>query len=311
MRRAARSRTLRVMTSPPLESSADLDDPLDAPERTLRSRADRGVVERVRPGTFAVPGLADEHARHRRLVRATAETLDPDTVVSHVSAAAIHGLPVLRKRLERVTVVRPGSNGQRTKYVHARRARLEPHEIDVVDGVTVTSMARTVADLSASLPFGEALAIADAALRRGLARDRIVARGKWRRRIEMVIEHASPLAESAGESLSRALFIPSRLPQPVLQYRVFDARGRQVARCDFGWPQFRVVGEFDGDLKYSGMFGEPADVIRNEKHREGEIRDAGFDVVRWWWSLLYEGDRVERRVQLALDRATGVNASIR
>ncbi|MDL9944771.1 hypothetical protein QSJ19_04075 [Gordonia sp. ABSL11-1] len=60
-------------------------------------------------------------------------------------------------------------------------------------------------------------------------------------------------------------------------------------RRDFGWRDddgvLRVVGEFDGRLKYhrSNSFGNrlPEDVIYDEKLREDGIRASGKGVVRW------------------------------
>ena len=88
----------------------------------------------------------------------------------------------------------------------------------------------------------------------------------------------------------------ARLPPPVLQWEV-PAR-RRLGRTDFGWPELRTVGEFDGRIKYGRLLRpgqEPGDVVFAEKRREDAIRDAGFRVVRWVWADLDDfGDVVAR-----------------
>lgn len=72
------------------------------------------------------------------------------------------------------------------------------------------------------------------------------------------------------------------LPQPVLQPR-FEIAGR-LFRSDFGWPAFRVLGEFDGRTKYEELLRpgqSPADVIMAEKRREQYLQSENWYVVRW------------------------------
>jgi len=71
--------------------------------------------------------------------------------------------------LNRVHVTRSRANGaRRSRYVHMRGATLKPGEVVTVDGVLVTSPARTVVDLARTVPFEQAVVVADAALAIGL-----------------------------------------------------------------------------------------------------------------------------------------------
>ena len=75
-------------------------------------------------------------------------------------------------------------------------------------------------------------------------------------------------------------------------------RGR-VHEVDFGWPELRTVGEFDGLWKYGRLLRpgeEPADVVVAEKLREDEIRDLDLRVVRWTWPDLDHFDAVVERL---------------
>lgn len=64
---------------------------------------------------------------------------------------------------------------------------------------------------------------------------------------------------------------------------VFDADGF-TGRCDFGWREHGVVGEFDGKIKYQrdGYGGlHPEQVVWREKLREDRMRATGLGMVRW------------------------------
>ncbi|GGA72189.1 hypothetical protein GCM10011490_23700 [Pseudoclavibacter endophyticus] len=261
----------------------------DFERRQIRRNATRGSLERVRPGVYAEVADSTAEERHRRLIEATVPRLASDATVSHTSAAIVHGLPVLRARLGPVMTTRPSSNGKRSTYVHARRALLRPEERVERAGLPLTSLGRTVADLARMLPFDEALAAADVAVRMGLDIRALAEHEGASLRVRRVAHFASGLSESVGESMSRALFIQSGLPPATLQFRVFNRAGELFARCDFGWSDWNVVGEFDGDVKYGGTLpgaGDPARAIRDEKERIEGLRDLGYDPIQWGWRVM-------------------------
>ena len=74
----------------------------------LARRVRRGELARLQRGTYLTdPSLLPDEAagRHRLRVAATTSELRVATVVSHVSAAAVHGLPLWGVRLNRIHVV--------------------------------------------------------------------------------------------------------------------------------------------------------------------------------------------------------------
>jgi hypothetical protein len=74
------------------------------------------------------------------------------------------------------------------------------------------------------------------------------------------------------------------LPPPVPQWEVTDDGGPLVGRVDFGWPELRTVGEFDGRQKYGRLLRDgqsAADAVYDEKLREDALRAEGLSVVRW------------------------------
>jgi hypothetical protein len=173
----------------------------------------------------------------------------------------------------------------------------------------VTSLARTVADLGRLLPLDQAAAAGDRALREGLrAGDLAMVLDRCRRwpgiaRALLMARLLDRRSESAGESVSRIRMHEAGLPTPEPQLSVYDDRGRLVGRADFGWKEQKVLGEFDGRVKYGRLLkpGQSVeDVVYREKLREDALRDLGWRVVRWTWPDLYPGDVLVGRLQRAL-----------
>jgi hypothetical protein len=258
----------------------------------------RGTWTSLQRGAYLVgdPALG-RRARHLLVLQATLAGLRTPAVVSHASAAALHGLPLWNVPLNQVHVTRrPPARTDSDTRLRSHAARLPEEDVVRVGLVPVTSVARTVVDLARVLPFAPALSIADAALRHGgiapedLRRVLEAASGtRGTRAARRVVAAADGRSESVGESRSRAIVIQSGLPLPDLQVEVRDAGGGLVGRCDFGWSDHRVLGEFDGRVKYGRLLrpGQtPGDVVFEEKRREDALRDEGFGMVRWvWWDL--------------------------
>ncbi|HKF89513.1 MAG TPA: type IV toxin-antitoxin system AbiEi family antitoxin domain-containing protein, partial [Propionibacteriaceae bacterium] len=206
-----------------------------------------GDLTRIRRGCYgpAQTESPDPIEQHHRLVRATFPLVAPDAVVSHVSAAVLHGLPLFATPLIRVQLTRaeiPGGKARSAIQLHA--ASLDASEVAVIDGISVTTLPRTVADLARSLSFEQAVVSGDAALRLGLSRveveDGLLRMRRWPGVVQArrVIRFLDGRSESPGESRSRVGFLTSGIPSPEPQYEVHDERGRLIARTDFAWEQF-------------------------------------------------------------------------
>lgn len=281
-------------------------------ELTTLARA--GELQHLRRGAYTrTPGGLDEAGRHRQLIAATLPLLVA-SVVSHLSAAALHRLPLPVARLRHVQVTRPGAgSGQRRGYVHRFATPLAAGETTAIDGLPVTSLARTVVDLGRSLPFADAVAATDAALRLGLDPTELetaIERAAGRPGVaaaRRVARFADARSESAGESHSRVVLQATGMMPTSLQHEVVDHQGRVVARCDFGWEEHRTVGEFDGLVKYGRLLrpGQTAaDVVYAEKRREDAVRDLGWQVVRWNWADLQREGLLTDQLQRAFRRTS-------
>lgn len=261
----------------------------------LRRLRRTGELDTVRRGAYvstADPRVEDELVRHRLLIMAGLGSLAPGAVVSHCSAAVLLGLPLWSIPLNRLHVTRSQRTGGRlSRTVHLHTAPLAGDDVVEIDGIAVTSPARTVVDLARSVPFEAAVVTADGALREGLMPGALAGMVErvsgWRgaAAARRVVAFADGRSESVGESRSRVAILRAGLPAPVPQWEVW--RGAAVlARCDFGWPELRTVGEFDGRVKYGRLLSPdqyPGDVVFDEKLREDELRAEGLHVARWTW----------------------------
>jgi hypothetical protein len=274
----------------------------------------QGDLERLRRGAYVAGTLpADVAAVHRLLVRATLAGLRRPAVVSHQSAAVLHGLPLWDAPLDRVHVTRrPGAWNDVSRVLRVHVTRLRDDEIVMVDGIGVTDPVRTALDLARSLPHEAAVVALDAALHRDLLqltdlRTRLfdIAGTPGSRSAARAIAFADGRSESVGESRSRVILHRWGLAPSALQFEVNAPDGRFLGRTDFAWEERQVVGEFDGRVKYGRLLRpgqDPGDAVFEEKRREDEIRDEGWGVIRWVWGELAVPHRFAGRVRRSLER---------
>ncbi len=280
-------------------------------DRELRRRRRSGELRSVARGGYVLGDderLADVAAHHRLRLSAPSPLLSPDAVVSHGSAAVLHGLALWRVPLGLVHHTRDRRAGSRrtpTRHLHA--APLEPQDVVRMGCAPVTSVARTLDDLARALPLEPAVAVVDDALHRELVHpdellDVLARTAGWRGApaARRAIGFADGASMSVGESRSRVALARWGLPAPVLQYAI---AGSYV---DFAWPERGVVGEFDGRVKYGRLLRpgeEPGDAVFAEKIREDRLRDEGWRVVRWVWADLADFGPVAARLQRAFAAA--------
>lgn len=160
---------------------------------------------------------------------------------------------------------------------HVHWANLEPG--DFVYGVTTAI--RTVVDCARTLPFGEALVIADSALLRGMV-TRVELRmaaaavvGPGRSAAVRVAEAADRRAESPLESLVRAMTIEAGM-HAVPQASITDEGF--FARVDLADLEHGVVVEADSYLHHGTREGFERDCARYD-----DLVIRGWLVVRFTW----------------------------
>jgi hypothetical protein len=127
-------------------------------------------------------------------------------------------------------------------------------EVTGLDGMRVTTPARTAFDLACRYPVDEAVVMIDAlarATRLKVADVELLAqRYKGHRGIRsarLALDLADPGSESPRETWLRLLLIRSGFPRPETQIPVYDTYGQLVAVLDMGWQDIKVAVDYDGD----------------------------------------------------------------
>lgn len=280
--------------------------------RSLGEAVASGTLVRVHRGVYAGALAVDPVARHLQWVAAIAPTRHEDAVVSHTSAAALHGLPVRAGALAKVHFTRWGSTqGKVTSSIHVHRAPLREDEVLSIGGLRVTSLERTIADVARCEPYEWGVITADAGLRRQASEALLgeeVERWKGCKgaaKLRRVVAFADPRAESPAESLSRVSIHRAGLPLPVLQLEVRDDDNQWIATGDFGWREPRILGEVDGRLKYAedDRGRSASDVIMREKARDALIQECGWWPVHWDWGIAGDHVRLGALLRAAFNRS--------
>ncbi|TCM51372.1 endonuclease domain-containing protein [Kribbella sp. VKM Ac-2568] len=169
----------------------------------------------------------------------------------------------------------------------------------------LTSLVRTVADCARILPYGEALAVADAALASGMMRRHQLAaatdamRGPGRTNARRVAASATGAVDSFLESMLRALLITAGIEGFVPQYLVEDGRFR--AQVDLGHGVARIALEADGYQFHGSSSDFAADCRRYD-----ELVAAGWLVLRFTYQqVIADPDWVVATVRRALSHRFG------
>lgn len=301
-------------------------------ERMLSS----GVLVRIRHGAYALGSVWQPmrpEQRYRLFVMASARVARHELTVSHLSAAAMHGLPLVGAWPRTVHVLEPLASGGGSAPLLTRHRGVPQAETVMVDGVRVTALARTLADVAVCEPLARSVPALDAALRqaRRAAEAQAVRHGsawgstrvreagrmgeeparsalrteleqlaprRWRARAERALAFANGAADSVGESLSRVRFLELGFEIPELQVR-FDGADGHDAFADCYWRGVRKIGEFDGEHKYlRGAIlkpgQDPGEIVFREKRREDALRRQVDSVSRWTWDIVLPPLRFNR-----------------
>lgn len=260
----------------------------------------RGQWVSLRRGAYVEREFADSmtHEQHHlALIHAVTRSLRVPAVVSHMSAALLHGLPTWGLDLSEVHISRRHLHSPRHDAgVYHHGGDLRDDDVVTINGIRVTGLARTVIDIARESGFEASVVVADAAFRRDpvvqrLALNRLDLMRDWpgARNAGAVVAFADGRSESVGESRCRVCFMEAGLPRPGLQHEVLASNGALIGRTDFLFEEFRTVGEFDGKSKYLRDLrtGEdPGDVVWRETKREDRIREQGYQIGRVVWSEL-------------------------
>lgn len=242
----------------------------------------RGALHREHPSVFAV----GHHAPMPHGAQAAALLATDDTVLSHLTAATLWGLPAHAPNQVEVLICGRQTAQPRGVRVH-RTVQLPARDIRIKHHLPLTSPARTLLDIADGLTPRELERALDEALVARIVRISqiadVLARARGRRgapRLGALIEHAAgtTVTRSQAEERFLALVRAADLPQPEVNCQT---RGFEV---DFLWRERRLVVEVDGYRYHSSRSAFERDSAKGAK-----LTAAGLHVMRVTW-LQMEAD---------------------
>jgi hypothetical protein len=250
--------------------------------RAVSHRVASGRMHRVHAGVYAIG--------HAPLTRdgwymAAVLACGRDSALSHRSAAAKRELRATSRAAVDVTTPRQGGRGRKGIDAH-HSTTLLPRDIEVVDGIRCTTVARTLLDLAAVVPRraverafdqAEVLRVLDA---RQI--EDVVARTRGHRGnavLRSILDHHAPASTVTRNGLEEGMLAICRasgLPQPEVNARVgLEPTGYEA---DFLWRAQRTIVEVDGRDVHTTRRA-----FEEDRRRDQRLMLAGYRVVRFTW----------------------------
>jgi hypothetical protein len=267
----------------------------------IRTLLIRGVVEEVLPGV-----LRDRGAPTTWEQRVMVATLATGGVACGRTAAALHRLDGFRRGGPIEVLVERGRQ-RVVPLVRVRRCESLPRHLDVttVEGIPVTSVARTLCELGASSTDDEVERALDDALRRGhserwirdtlerLHRPGPTGTGALARVLART-DRSGVVPDSWRERVTERLLAHPELAGLVAQHSIHDAEGVEIARPDLALVEIRLGIEYHSDQWHFGPRRG-----RRDRRRDGRAMGVG-------WELMYLDASDHRTPKAALDEVLRV-----
>jgi len=254
----------------------------------------------VRRGIYRIAGVVEQW-RHRPMAAYLAAGIG---AASGTCAGRLLGMQSVPG--QRVELVVPRPHVVRLSGVKVRTSNFLPsHHVDCLDALAVTTPARTICDLSATLSRPTVARILRSAVRLDLTsydavwrvREEVRARGRRRTTVidelfEGLIVGAEP-GDSDGEYKLLEWIAGAGLPLPKQQLWVVTAGGRYC--LDLGYREEKIDLEWDSDLHE-----RTPDDVEYDAARDVELELSGWFVMRA--SRLTKKYDFLRRLRSALER---------
>lgn len=177
-------------------------------------------------------------------------------VVSGLAASAMHGAKWIDPSTP-IELISP--NTRPPSGISTRAETLLSGEVQELEGIPVTTPARTAFDLGRRLPIDKAVARLDAlgnatALTREAVADIAAAHPGARnvRKLQAALDLYDPGAESPRETWLRLIAIRAGYARPITQIPVDCGDGYPRYYLDMGWPGPMIALEYDGGHHFQG-----------------------------------------------------------
>lgn len=255
----------------------------------IASKVARGELLRISRGIYCESQFAQSLTEYQKpLARIAAEyKACRNVVLSHESAALWQGAPLISMP-QKVHFSTNGDMSHRRANVCVHRRRELPLEsVKLCDGALVTSPLRTLEDCLGYVSLVEIVNITNYFLTRQEVSFeslyQLFDQHIGKRKVLGVIasQRLNIQCESPLETLVFNLVCDWDLPRPAQQVWLSTPEGGY--RADFVWEDIKLILEADGLVKYSGKFGDPLQIIRQERARQRALERQGWRFVRVEW----------------------------
>jgi predicted transcriptional regulator of viral defense system/very-short-patch-repair endonuclease len=265
----------------------------------LTRRLEAGRLERVYRGVYAVGH--NQRTPEANWIAAVM-ACSPGAVLSHLDAAALW--EIYESRGTKIHVTTTARSARRIPGIQVHRARrLDPADVTVKNGIPVTTVARTLIDLTDLLSIDRLLRAIREAEYLGLldldALDSARERANGRRRLavlnEAVARHRpGQIVREELEHRFLELVHAAGLPDPKTNVRVKTRR--RTYRVDCLWREKGVAVELDGRAAHARVAA-----FEEDRARDAALSAIGLRPVRFTWHRLTDdGDEVIAELEAML-----------
>ncbi len=252
----------------------------------VRNRAASGRLHRVHHAVYSLapPSLLTLDGRYM----AAALACGPDAVISYRSAAAL--LELRRTERSNIDVTIPGRSPRKHAGIDLHRSTtLRPEDTTQIRSIPVTTIARTMLDLSQVVDRrGVERACNQAEINDALDLDAMLdqidhnsARAASRRLRAALNDHylgATPTWSELEERFLRMCRV-NHLPQPEVNVWIDPGDDDPaMVRADFVWREHRLVVETDGHRTHRTHLA-----FEHDRRRDQRLIVAGWTVIRTTW----------------------------
>ena len=241
-----------------------------ASPRELSELTRDGYLRRVVRGVFVASQVRDTLGVR---ARALGLVLPPGAVVTDRTAAWVRGVDVLlpgeHQSVPPVRVFHRSRGGRvRRAEVSSGQRMMPDSDVDVIDGLLVTTPVRTACDLgmdrNRDRAFGSLEAMVRAGVDKAALHDQIPRfRGyRWVRQFRELAAMVDPRSDSVAESITRLRWYDTCTPYPEPQREVVGSRGAPWS-LDMGVDDLYFAVEYDGE-EFHGPDATDHDAFRRE-----------------------------------------------
>ncbi len=212
------------------------------------------------------------------LIKAALAVHPVDAFASHLSAAKVLGLPVPEHRFAHVTVARAQDRRYRPQI--KPHVTMRPRRVIVMGGVRTTDPVATFIDCAGWLSLVDLVVLGDTIVKKyrikpeALRRACRVSNDYYAGLALRAAEYVRAGVDSPMETRLRMLIVLAGLPEPEVNFRIYNDDGTWRRRFDLYYRDIKLIVEYDGRQHADDPEQWGSDLERRE-----EFDDEGYRIL--------------------------------